>query len=103
MAGFKKLGSLSDIAICGSRAYQVEDRSVLVCHTSKGVFAVENACSHMVSNLEGGKIRQCYISCPLHGQKFDLRDGQPYGEIRVDKPLRTFPVKVENGDVYVRC
>jgi 3-phenylpropionate/trans-cinnamate dioxygenase ferredoxin subunit len=40
------------------------------------------------------------VFCPLHGQRFDLKDGSPIGAL-TKKPIRVFPVKIENDDIFV--
>ena len=50
--------------------------------------------------LEAGKIRSCFMFCPLHGQRFDLRNGKPIGKI-TNKPLRTFSLKLEEKYIWV--
>jgi 3-phenylpropionate/trans-cinnamate dioxygenase ferredoxin subunit len=79
-------------------AFTVEGRSVLVCRSSAGVFAVENQCSHAMSPLEGGKVRGPHIFCPLHGVRFDLRDGSPSGAL-TKAPIMVYPVHLDGDDV----
>jgi 3-phenylpropionate/trans-cinnamate dioxygenase ferredoxin subunit len=40
------------------------------------------------------------IECPLHAASFDLRTGKPTGP-PAKRPVRTYPVLVEDGVVYV--
>lgn len=74
--------------------------TILVCRTKDEFYAVENRCSHQEQALEGGAIKKCYIFCPVHGARFDLRDGKPSGTL-TKKPIRTFPVREQNGRVIV--
>jgi 3-phenylpropionate/trans-cinnamate dioxygenase ferredoxin component len=93
-----KLASLADLPETGSVAVAVAGRSVLVCRSSAGVFAVQNQCSHALSPLEGGKVRGPHIFCPLHGVRFDLRDGAPSGAL-TKAPITVYPVTLEGDDV----
>lgn len=97
---FHKICAEDDIAENGDRAVTLEGTDILICRTHEGVFAVENKCTHQLQKLEGGKIRGCFIFCPLHGQRFNLKDGSPIGKL-TDVPLKTFPVKCEEGAVWV--
>ena len=38
--------------------------------------------------------------CPLHGACFDIRNGEAMG-LPATGPIRSFPVRVENGRVLV--
>jgi 3-phenylpropionate/trans-cinnamate dioxygenase ferredoxin subunit len=40
------------------------------------------------------------IECPLHAASFDLRTGRPTGP-PAKRPVRTYPVLVEDGVVFV--
>jgi 3-phenylpropionate/trans-cinnamate dioxygenase ferredoxin component len=40
------------------------------------------------------------VECWLHGSCFDLRTGDPTGP-PATKPVPVYPVKVEDGEVYV--
>ncbi len=95
-----RLAALDALPESGSAAFEVDGRSVLLCRSSAGLFAVENMCSHAMSPLAGGKVRGPHIFCPLHGVRFDLRTGAPSGEL-TKTPIATYPVSVEDGDVLV--
>lgn len=94
-----RIAALDDVPEGGNRAFPVGDRSVLLCRTSAGVFAVENMCSHAYALLEGGKVKGPHIFCPLHGMRFDLRTGIPNGQL-TKKPLTCYPVTLEDGAVF---
>ena len=95
-----RIAALDEVPENGSRAFAVGDRSVLLCRTSAGVFAVENMCSHAYALLEGGKVKGPHIFCPLHGMRFDLRTGAPNGQI-TKKPLTCYKVTLVDDAVHV--
>ena len=83
-----------------SRPIELEGKKVLVCRASGELYAVENRCSHQEAELAGGRIRSCFISCPLHGVRFNLKDGEPMGQLtRV--AITTYPVRVVEGMIEV--
>lgn len=83
-----------------SRPVELGGKKILVCNAGGELYAVENRCTHQEAELSGGRIRGCFISCPLHGVRFNLKDGEPMGTLtRV--PVPTFPVRVENGMIEV--
>ena len=98
--GFVRAANVDDIAQNESKAFQIADKNILVCNTRDGFFAVENKCTHQLQELEGGKIRGCFIFCPLHGQRFNLKDGAPIGQL-TDKSLPTFKVAIKDGSIFV--
>lgn len=67
-------------------------------------YATQNKCPHMQDmvlsrGLIGDKDGVPKVACPLHKKNFSLQDGQCMGDH--EYKIRTFPVKVEDGWVYV--
>ena len=66
---------------------------------SKGLFyAVENLCTHAASTFDEGRVKGCFIICPLHGLMFDMRSGEPKGDL-AKKPLRVFDTRVNQDSM----
>jgi len=97
---FHRICSVEEIPANGSKPVEIEGVDVLLCHAGDEFYAVQNLCTHQRAKLEGGRIRNCFISCPLHGARFDLRDGSTKGQL-TNVPLKTFPVRVVDGFVEV--
>tara|TARA_Y100000766_G_scaffold276123_1_gene279950 strand:+ start:318 stop:617 length:300 start_codon:yes stop_codon:yes gene_type:complete len=76
------------------------DSNTLVVKSGNSFFALQNHCPHQGKPLEDGCIRNGEIICPYHGARFRIRDGEPLGPPALHS-LVTYPVKVENGKVYV--
>ena len=97
---WQRVAALSEVAEGSNRAFEVGGRDILIARAPMGLFAVGAICSHQYSRLEGGRMKGCFLFCPLHGVRFDLRDGKPAGTL-TDRPLPTFPVRVEGEDILV--
>ncbi|MBL0094352.1 MAG: non-heme iron oxygenase ferredoxin subunit [Piscinibacter sp.] len=65
------------------------------------VYATDNICTHGHARLCDGFLEGHEIECPLHQGRFDMRNGKPICE-PVTEALRSYPVKVEGGRVYVQ-
>ncbi len=92
---------LQDLPESSSKAVTVDGQSILLCRTQDQVFAVENRCTHQNTPLAGGRVRGGYVSCPLHGVRFNLSTGEPMGTLtRI--PLRTFAVRTEDGEIALK-
>lgn len=65
-----------------------------------GIFALDDICSHEYSRLSEGEIWDDDVYCPKHGSRFNIRTGDVQG-LPALKPVRSYPVKVENGTVFV--
>ena len=81
-------------------AIQLGGRSMLVCRTPDGCFAVENQCSHAEQPLTGGRVRNGWIACPFHGARFDLASGEAIGPPATE-PLQTFPLRIVDGLIEI--
>ena len=82
-------------------ACQVDGVEVLVCRVRGEYYAVADLCSHARQALSKGRLRGTEVTCPLHGARFDVRDGRCLAKPAI-KPIATFAVAVEDGNVYVR-
>ncbi|MEM7343068.1 MAG: non-heme iron oxygenase ferredoxin subunit [Chloroflexota bacterium] len=78
-----------------------DGQTYCVYNTDKGFFATEGMCTHEAQHLEDGLVIDTVIECPLHQGRFDIITGRALGApVSVD--LQTYPVKVENGDVFIQ-
>lgn len=64
------------------------------------LYALQDSCPHMGASLSDGKVEAGRVSCFWHGWTFDLATGQGSG--RAWACARTYEVKVERGDVWIR-
>jgi len=79
---------------------KVAGRALLLCNADGEHYCVDEMCSHEDYSLYFGCIKGKSIKCSLHGSYFNLEDGRPLNE-PADCPLRAYPVKLENGQVWV--
>jgi 3-phenylpropionate/trans-cinnamate dioxygenase ferredoxin subunit len=62
--------------------------------------ATAGLCTHEKVHLADGLVMGQIIECPKHNGRFDIPSGQAKGA-PVCVNLRTFPVKVEDGRVFI--
>jgi 3-phenylpropionate/trans-cinnamate dioxygenase ferredoxin component len=79
----------------------VNGKRLLLCNSSGTLYCVDEMCSHEDYSLYLGCIKDGKIKCSLHGSYFDLVTGQPTCE-PADQAIRTYPVKIEAGQVWVQ-
>ncbi|MEU3627707.1 bifunctional 3-phenylpropionate/cinnamic acid dioxygenase ferredoxin subunit [Amycolatopsis coloradensis] len=73
---------------------------VSVFHSEGGYYAIDDTCTHQDASLADGWIENCFVECPLHAARFDLRTGVPACLPATDA-VRTYPVVVADGVIYV--
>jgi len=104
----------SKIPVGGKDFFVVGKESITVYHLTDGFYATQRYCSHTFAPLDGGQlIDDCQIQCPFHRARFDVRTGavvrwanfppgiQLLNVVRDEKPLKTYPVHVREGQVFV--
>ena len=77
------------------------EQDIAIYTVGGAVYATGNICTHGHARLCDGFLDGHEIECPLHQGKFDVRDGKPLCEPATEA-LRCYPVKVEEGRVYLR-
>lgn len=87
-------------------------RPVILANWEGRIYALEGICPHQNNPLEGAMVWDCLLDCPWHHFQYDVRTGEnhyprnvypsdmPGLAVQV-RPLKTFPVKVENGEIWV--
>lgn len=81
---------------------EVGEKSIAIYRLNDQLFATSNICTHEHAFLSDGYVENDCIECPLHQAVFHI----PTGELRSGPScdnLQTFPVKSENGEVFVDC
>ncbi len=103
-----------EIPVGENKPFTFDGEEILVYHLEEGFFAIQSKCTHLFWPLKNGKIiEQCQVQCPFHRARFDIRTGEvvewanfPIGVqllnlVRKEKALKTFPVTVQEGKVFV--
>ena len=98
---FINVADITDIEINQSQSVELDGKAILICHTTKGIFAVEDKCSHADIPLCGGQIIDNFITCPVHGAVFDLTDGSVQSPPAFED-LETFEVQIEGTSIGVK-
>lgn len=82
--------------------FDYEDRSFAIYRSEDSeYFATDGHCTHEKVHLANGFVMGKIIECPKHNGRFDYTTGAvKKAPACVD--LKTYPVKVEAGKVYIR-
>jgi nitrite reductase/ring-hydroxylating ferredoxin subunit len=85
---------------CALRA-ESEGCVYAVFNVDGALYVTQDECTHGPGALSEGYILDDEVECPFHQGRFDVRDGRALGA-PVVVGLKTFPVKIENGNIYVQ-
>lgn len=83
------------------RVVETQGTRIVVFNLDGEFYAIEDMCTHDYAPLEDGAIEGDTIMCPRHGAKFCIKTGEALSPPAYEG-ITTFPVRVENGVVFVR-
>jgi nitrite reductase/ring-hydroxylating ferredoxin subunit len=89
---------LQELPPGGRKLVKLNNIDIALFNLNGTVYAIKNRCPHRSGPLIRGFLDPTGgIKCPMHGWRFDLRDGSS------ERPARAtvYPSKTENGNVYV--
>lgn len=101
MTDFVRVLKASELPETEKKAVEVNGKSVLICHSTAGWFAVSNICSHANEKLECGRQSRGWIACPVHGARFDLATGKAMNPPATE-PIATYELRIVDDWVEVR-
>lgn len=79
MSDFRRIGTVEDVPLLEGRNVVVEGRRIAAFRLDDGFAAIDAACPHQGGPLADGLVAGNCVTCPLHGQRFDLHTGAPAG------------------------
>ncbi|MCJ2187332.1 Rieske (2Fe-2S) protein [Novosphingobium beihaiensis] len=97
---FVAAAKLEEVPPGGKKVVEIDGVSVILVNTKDTIFAVRNLCSHAYETLECGRVRAGWISCPVHGARFDLETGNPMNP-PATMPIETYEVRIEGDTIEV--
>jgi len=97
-----RVAALAEIADDAPLAVTLGDIPIALYRLDGRLYALDDVCPHEFARLSGGFVEGGAIECPLHQACFDIATGRCLsGPTAID--LRTYAVKVDGGQVFVRA
>jgi naphthalene 1,2-dioxygenase ferredoxin component len=81
--------------------YGPDGEEILILKINGDLHAVSNVCTHARALMIGGEVDGYELECPLHGARFDVRDGHVVAP-PATKALKVYPVKAEQGRIWIK-
>ena len=82
-----------------ARDFPCNGKMICIANVWGKISAMDNVCLHQGGALGQGTVEDGKVVCPWHGWQWDPRTGTAQGH--PDQKLKTYPIKVENGEVFV--
>ena len=97
---YTKIANESELPGPGeAKEFEILRKTICVANINGTITAIDNICLHMGGPLGQGYVDGGKIVCPWHGWQYDPKTGQLFDDPK--SKLNVYPIKVENGDVFV--
>mgnify|MGYP001315932625 CR=1 FL=1 len=103
--GFQRVAAANQVREGDFLAVTLEDgREVVLMKAQGQIYCTDIMCTHQEAWLDSGFVHTntLEVECPLHEGRFDLRTGAATHEPATE-PVRTYEVRVEGNDVFVKA
>ena len=77
------------------------DKTFCIYMLEDGFYATDGICTHEDVHLEDGLVMDNEVECPMHQGVFDIKTGEALSPPACDS-LKTYPVKVEENNIYIQ-
>ncbi|HEX7119921.1 MAG TPA: non-heme iron oxygenase ferredoxin subunit [Longimicrobiales bacterium] len=97
---YVKAASLDDLAPGTLLGVEVGGVRICLANVDGEVYAIQDNCTHKDFPLSAGDLDDCRLECAWHGAKFDVKTGRALS-LPAIRPVRTYEVKIEDGQILV--
>jgi nitrite reductase/ring-hydroxylating ferredoxin subunit len=82
------------------RSFRLDDREIMVINSNGRLFCLQGRCTHAGAPLSEGTIEDDILTCPWHGSKFRITNGEV---IRgpAAKPLQVYKNTIKDNSLYI--
>jgi nitrite reductase/ring-hydroxylating ferredoxin subunit len=114
LAKFVEAGKTGEFRDGFKKKVLVEGREILLARVGDNYYAVGNRCPHMGGELAAGQLEGTVVTCPLHGSRFDIRDGSvvrwlkgsgltaAVGKVfKRPRPLPVYKVRIDGDNILI--
>lgn len=97
---FVKAISASELTHGEMKKVVLQGREITLSKVGRDFLAFDDICTHEYCPLSDGSLEGSIVTCPCHGSRFDIKTGDVLN-LPAAVPIRTYRVKVENGEVFI--
>jgi 3-phenylpropionate/trans-cinnamate dioxygenase ferredoxin subunit len=97
---FVRAAPLDDVPPNALLGVEIDGRRVCLANADGRIYAFADNCTHRDFPMHSGELEDGEIECAWHGAKFDIESGRAT-RLPAVKPLQTYPVKIEDGAIWV--
>ena len=95
-----RLCSAGDVPEGGIIKVEQAGLTLAVFNVDGAFYVTDDACTHGPGQMSEGELYGDVVTCNFHGGQFNVRTGAVVGPPCM-VPLKTYPVTVQGGDIYI--
>jgi Fe-S cluster biogenesis protein NfuA/nitrite reductase/ring-hydroxylating ferredoxin subunit len=95
-----RVATIEQVPDLGIFAAKIAGHSLILYRQGDRITCYRNACSHLASPLDVGKVENGIITCAAHGFQYQLESGECL--TAADVPLQPYPVQIRGDKVFVQ-
>jgi nitrite reductase (NADH) small subunit len=96
---YRKVADAAEVPLGGGIKVVIEDDEIALFNLNGEYYAISDMCPHRGAPLSEGFLEQDKVFCPLHCFDFNLKTGE--SQVASHLRVATYPVKVEDGGVFI--
>ncbi len=100
MQGFIKAAESEQVKEKSGLGIKIEGHAIALFRSGGKVYAYRDSCPHQAAPISDGYVAEGYIVCPHHNWKFNVQNGAFINNEIIRLP--SYPVKEENGSIYIK-
>ncbi len=95
-----QVAKAEDVPTHTGLSVDAEGQAIALYKVDGQVYALAGVCPHAGGPLAEGSLNGCLVMCPWHGWEFNVKTG--LCDFNPDMGTKTYPVKEENGAIFVQ-
>ena len=99
-ATYRRVAAVADLPPNSLLSVAVDDFNVCLAHADGRIYAFRDNCTHKDFPLSAGALEDGQVECSWHGARFDVASGRAV-RLPAIKPVTTFEVKIEDGEIFI--
>lgn len=100
MPNWVKVAAAEDCPPGKLLSVETGNERIVLANVDGDFYALIDQCSHQDLPLSDGELEGDRLECIYHGAKFDVCTGRAM-QLPAIRPVKTFPVEVRDGDVFI--
>lgn len=102
MAEFVQVATIDKVPAGKKIKVEAKNKEIMLSNIDGKIYAIDNICSHEECGLNEGDLEGNIITCPCHGAKYDVRNGNGMKETPWGTGQDSFEVKVQGKYIFVK-